>query len=558
MEHQTVINPALHAPAPTVINRALLVRPDTAEQPFEIVEGTVICGRYSVVRKLDVHSGEGELYLCRRDETDYVAKVYNRAVAIKQEVIDALRQIDSPHVAKLYETGEYHGYPVEILPYYKNGSLQGRQFSAEELKDGVIPDVNEGLNVLHRAGIIHKDLKPSNIMICDDGTTYAIIDFGISSAVDEGSTILVTKTGMTPEYSAPETFKNIFYEGSDYYSLGITLYELFCGSTPYTAMQPDEIEQYISIQRIPFPEEMPAELQDLIGALTYYDISYRNNKANPNRRWTYEEVRRWLNGETQVIPGEGIGNAGMGSMPPYKFLGKEYTELSTLVCALAANWEQGKKQLFRGYLAAHFRLVNPELARLCLMAEEQAGRENGKDDIIFWQLLHRLCPQMKAFVWNGKSYESLSAFGRDVLERLWVQDHSQFPFYNSLLSEQLLSAHVKATAPKNEALLAAATALEDSFWLDKANGSDIRRTYYLMAYTLSGQKQFVLDGEQYRTVGELVSYMKEILTVSVQRFKALCHRLVDYDGQLDYQLEAWLIAIGKQSEIEQWRTAMRE
>ena len=67
---------------------------------------------------------------------------------------------------------------------------------------------------------------------------------------------------MTPEYSAPETFKNLFLKESDYYSFGITLFELFSGYTPYANMQPEEIEQYVSVQKIPFPEEMSPLLQD--------------------------------------------------------------------------------------------------------------------------------------------------------------------------------------------------------------------------------------------------------------------------------------------------------
>ncbi len=75
------------------------------------------------------------------------------------------------------------------------------------------------------------------------------------------------------------------------------------------------------LQRIPYPEEMSALfLQDFISALTYYDISNRSNKNNPNRRWTYEEVKKWLDGEPLVIPGEGIGNVGKGAMPVFKFL----------------------------------------------------------------------------------------------------------------------------------------------------------------------------------------------------------------------------------------------
>lgn len=86
----------------------------------------------------------------------------------------------------------------------------------------------------------------------------------------------------------------------------------------------------------------------------------------------------------------------------------------------------------------------------------------------------------------------------------------------------------------------------------------MRKTYYLMAYTLSGQKLFLLDGQKFRTVGELAAYMKEVLETSRQSFESLCHKLVDYDGNLDFQLETWLIAIGKQKALEKWRSTMNE
>ena len=52
--------------------------------------------------------------------------------------------------------------------------------------------------------------------------------------------------------------------------------------------------------------------------------------------------------------------------------------------------------------------------------------------------------------------------------------------------------------------------------------------------------------------------MRSVLSESFDRFESLCHRLVDYDGNLDLQLETWLMAIGKQKEIEEWRTSMNE
>lgn len=563
MSKSTVVNPSLQSTASTVINNEIVEeynRQNSIETDIRtsIVEGTVLCSKYKVQSQLEVSSGEADLFLCTDGLLQYVAKVYKRNMAIKQEVIDALMKINSPFVAKVYESGSFNGYPVEILPYYEKGSLQGRTFTEDEIVRKIIPNINEGLHALHEAGIIHKDLKPSNIMMNSDGETVSIIDFGISSVIEEGNTVLVTKTGMTPEYSAPETFKNLFLRESDYYSFGITLFELFCGYTPYANMQPEEIEQYVSVQRIPYPEEMSPLLQDFISALTYYDISNRSNKNNPNRRWTYEEVKKWLEGEPLVIPGEGIGNVGKGNMPVYKFLGEDFTDPALLVAAFAKNWEEGKKQLFRGMVTAHFRSWNQDIARKCQAAEEEAGRENGKDDIIFWKLLYQINPKLKGFYWMGQTFESLPAFGRDVLDKLWDKDKSQYPFYNSILSEKLLSQYVMMAAPKNEKLKKAAEAIEDSYELEKNNGTDLQRTYYLMAYTLSGQKLLLLDGQQIRTVGELANYMRSLLAESFDKFESLCHRLVDYDGNLDFQLETWLMAIGKQEEIEKWRASMNE
>jgi serine/threonine protein kinase len=298
-------------------------------------------------------------------------------VAVKAEIINKLIKMDSPYVSRVFATGDFNGYPVEILPYYKYGSLQNKKFSYMELKKHIIPSLNEGLNVLHSAGIIHKDLKPSNIMLNDNQIDVAIIDFGISSVRDASNTVVVTSTGMTPEYSAPETFRSLFLNESDYYSLGITIYELFCGRTPYRGMTAEEIEKYVAIQNIPYPEEMPDDLKNLISALTYNDITNRKNKSNPNRRWGYDEVKKWCGGEKLTIPGEGIGNV-KGSMPPYTFMGTAYTDKKALAKALGTNWNEGKKQLFRGILSGFFKAVDPEMAGICMDAEEAVDK--GKDD----------------------------------------------------------------------------------------------------------------------------------------------------------------------------------
>lgn len=558
MNNQTVINPDVNA---TVINselgQATAINPTlSGVTSKKIAVGTILGGKYQIIEPLSVTTGEADLYVCKHNEKDYVAKIYRRQRAVKPEVISVLKSINSPYVATLFDTGEYNGLPFEVLPYYRNGSLQGRKFSLDKLKKTIIPCINEALHVLHQNDIIHKDLKPSNIMLLDDNKSVAIIDFGISSVVEQGNTVLVTKTGMTPEYSAPETFRNLFLEESDYYSLGISLYELYCGYTPYKNMNAEEIARFTAVQRIPFPKDMPKELQDLISAVTYFDITNRHNKENPNRRWTYAEVLNWCNGKKQVIPGESAGMAAEKAIPVYTFMGQGYKDISSLVTALASSWNDGKKQLYRGLMSAFFKNFNPEIAGYCMDAEDEASRTVGKDDIIFWNLLYKIYPELNGFYWMGQIYESLPALGRDMLEKLWKNDKSNYTYWDSVLDNKLLTAYLATVKSRNAGLSAAAAALETVHSLSNRSKRDTLINYYTMAYLLSGQKLFSTGNKQLKNVTELTAYMKTLLDSSYEEFEDFCHTLIDYDDTLDAQFEAWLIALGKRKELESWRTSL--
>jgi predicted Ser/Thr protein kinase len=545
----TVINPEMGQN--TVVNTALF-------SSAALKEGTLLNNKYKIIQPLNVSTGEADLYICEDNGRKYVAKVYRRQRAVKKEVVEKLKSINFPFIAKLYEVGIINGMPYEILPYYRNGSLSGRQFSLEELKRIIIPSINKALRILHNNGIIHKDIKPSNIMMLDNNNGVALIDFGISSVVEQGNTVLVTKTGMTPEYSAPETFRNLFLEESDYYSFGITLYELFCGYTPYNNMSVEEIAQFTAVQRIPFSEDMPQELQDLISGMTYHDITNRNKKGNPNRRWTFTEVDNWCKGKKQVVPGEGTIFNAENAIPPYSFSGKEYKDIVALVTALAINWNDGKKQLYRGLLSSFFKNFNPVIANHCIDAEEEATHNTGKDDIVFWKLLYRIYPDLKGFYWKGQVYESLPALGRNMLERLWKNDKSNYDYWDSILYNGLLSEYLIMVQSQNKELAAAVNALEAAHKVDSKSKRNVLMNYYMMAYLLSGQKIFSIGKKKIKSVHELTAYMKELLDSSYEELEEFCHSMIDYDDTLDVQLEAWLISLGKRTELNAWRQSLSE
>lgn len=542
----TVINNEILSSQATVLNSEI-------SDGSDLTSETILLGKYSIIEKMSLSTGEATLYVCEYDNQKYAAKVYSRENAIKAEVVSALGRIRSKYVARLIDFGEYNGKPVEIMPYYKNGSIQGMKFSFEELKNNIIPCINEGLYVLHNAGIIHKDLKPPNIMLNDDGKTVAIIDFGISSFETNGNTVIVTKTGMTPEYSAPETYRGLFLEESDYYSLGITLYELFCGKSPYRGLSAEDIAKYTSIQRIPFSYDIPEELKDLITALTYYDITNRKDKKNPNRRWTYEEVKNWCSGKKQPIPGEGK-SSNAAKIPAYRFMGYEHSDLTTLVRAMTIDWKDGKKQLFRGIMSGFFKNYDPEIAGYCMDAEEDAVKNSANEDVIFFRLLYKLVPDMVSFNWNGKISESISALGRNVIED--TRKGINGDYYCSILENCILSEYLNCIHSAKKVQMTAVKALESNYRVNKADPHKQRICLYLMGYLLSGQKKFRIKENEFENLSQLVSYMTLLLNDSYELFEEFCGMLINSDNELDTQFEAWLMALGKGEEIDSWRNGI--
>lgn len=518
----------------------------------KVHSGTILANKYVIKELINTSTSEANLYICTYKNKRFIAKIYNRQYAIKPEVINMLKIINSPYIVSVIDTGVYNGCTFEILPYYKNGSLSGRKFSLCQLKKIIIPSINEALNVLHKNNIIHKDLKPSNIMLSDDADSVILIDFGISSIIEDGNTVLVTKTGMTPEYSAPETFKNLFLEESDYYSFGITIYELFCGYTPYKNIDPEEIAKFTAVQRIPFPKEMPKELKDLILGVTYFDITNRNEKNNPNRRWTYEDVCKWCKGEKQIIPGESFEIQNNKFIHTYTFLGNSYKDIPSLINAFAKNWNDGKKQLYRGILSSFFKNFNPEIAGFCIDAEEELTKNYGTEDIIFWKLLYKIYPDFDKFYWKNEFYESISDFGNDILNRLWNNDNSKFSNWDEILNYKLISYYLENSKLKNSELLMSISAVE-KLHIYSNNERNKIINYYTIGYLLSGQRIFYIDNIKIKDICELKSYMKHLIDLSYDEFKNFCNKMIDCNYVLDVQLESWLVALGKRKELELWR-----
>jgi len=190
---------------------------------IDLEPGTVIPGGFVVKDRIGTAfaNGEADVFLCEKEGHSYAAKFFRRKILLNTRLTEKLKNIRSPRVAKIYDTGEVFDRYYDIYDFYRQGSLADtlhkRAFSFEELKEQIIPNLNEALHDLHKEGILHRDIKPSNIMWSNETQgDLVLIDFGLSSVVRESHSIIVSKFGFTAYYAAPEVLRNDYFDESDY------------------------------------------------------------------------------------------------------------------------------------------------------------------------------------------------------------------------------------------------------------------------------------------------------------------------------------------------------
>ena len=516
--------------------------------------GICLNDKYKIINQLKTESGEADLYLCEYNGRNYIAKVYKHDRANKAALTELLLVIQCPYIAPIVEMFELDGMQIEILPYYSKGSLQGHLIKEDVLKGKIIPDLIEGLKVLHDHGVVHRDIKPSNIMWAENGEDVVIIDFGISSLLN-GNTIVKTKTGLTLVYAAPETLANISTPLSDYYSLGITVYELLFGKTPYGNMSQEELDEYFSIQNIPMPNEVSDDFRDLLRGLTYFDIRNRKDETNPNCRWGYNKVKAWCEGVKQVVPGTGFGGIS-GDMPQYRFRGNTYLTRESLTHAIVEFWDEGKAELYRGKLTKAFRTFDVKSAEVLQAYEDEYENNQELSDLIFWKALYEINSGTHEFYWKHQMFKDLNELGKRIIEGFQDNSFEIKRMAEEIIRYKLVSQYIKIVAPDNNyILIESIEALENR--CNKAEGTREKVFQsFILGYMISKEKLFAFDGKSFASVQEFINHVMRLRAQSVDHFEVFCKKLISIDNELTPQFEAWLIANNKQEILHRWKRDM--
>lgn len=155
--------------------------------------------------------------------------------------------LDHPNILPVWDYGEQDGTPFLAMPLVPAGSLKELlerrgPLSPAEAERYLAP-IAEALDYAHSRGILHRDVKPANILLREDGRPQ-LADFGIAKAIEAGQTPGLTQAGGgigTPEYMAPEQIEGRAEPRSDLYALGIALYQMLSGQLPYDGATPYEV-----------------------------------------------------------------------------------------------------------------------------------------------------------------------------------------------------------------------------------------------------------------------------------------------------------------------------
>jgi hypothetical protein len=203
------------------------------------------------------------------------------------------RTLNHPNIVRIVDRGRAEGVPYFAMELVPGETLQAflRDFGTPEprIAVSIVAQVAEALDFAHSKGVVHRDVKPSNIMHLPDGTAK-VMDFGIARSQRlDGLTVTGAFLG-TPHYAAPETIEGRGSDGrSDLYSLGVVFYELltgrkpYVGDTPYTLLQkqvnedaeppsrlkpvPPALEAIVMRLLSRVPDERPASAEELVVAL---------------------------------------------------------------------------------------------------------------------------------------------------------------------------------------------------------------------------------------------------------------------------------------------------
>jgi serine/threonine protein kinase/tetratricopeptide (TPR) repeat protein len=271
----------------------------TLETPAqELSSGTLFAGRFRIIEELG-RGGMGRVYRAfdTKVNEEVALKLIRPEIASDRKTLERFRnelktarRISHRNVGRMHELLEEKGTHFITMEYVPGEDLKSaiRRFGRLDIAKSlsVAGQICEGLAEAHRLGVVHRDLKPGNIMIDREGNAH-ILDFGIARSLREKG---LTGAGVmigTPEYVSPEQAEaGEVDHRSDIYSLGVILYEMVTGRVPFEGETPLGVAMKHKSEAPPSPKALNPQLSDDLSRLVLRCLE----KDRTRRYQTVEEL----------------------------------------------------------------------------------------------------------------------------------------------------------------------------------------------------------------------------------------------------------------------------
>lgn len=306
-------------------------------------------------------------------------------------IYDLLRKLPRGHVPEIYASGRWRDRAYEVVEEFTGGTLADLPPDSEgpEAIRILVTELGQALHSLSEAGLRHRDLRPSTILLrSQDPLDLVITGFG-SARLSEFDLDIASPLETT-RYMAPEAIAGGVAPASDWWSMGMILLERVTSGACFQGINEQAFLIHVLTNGVPIPENLNANTELLLRGLLARDR---------RQRWQWKEVQAWLAGEPVAAPEAAARPEDVDGGVAISLGGKQYRSPGSfaLAAAEAANWDAAKDLLLRGAVATWASEAGLE-PRIPSALRQFARAEGLTDDLRLSIALKTLNPSMPLIV----------------------------------------------------------------------------------------------------------------------------------------------------------------